>query len=292
MSILSSITYPCDHVGPSARCTVSHSHLLATPMRSARMHKCKCTRAHTISGQCPAGWMMVNNLCYSPSTTGRTTCTSSDCDQVAQRCGAQGARLPSKDELHAWLANGGKRTSTYGVTSTRQGSKHWLLNGVGDYGWHDWTCCDHPNRYYVCVKDHMANIPCEGAHFQCFQERAHHGHRLQAVGAKCKDLVRILQTHTSAQLGCSNWYDTLTLAEGPDQLATLRRDTKLNFVRPKGGNTVALESSFAACGSWGVAKAEKIYALLAFTTPSICLRPNRTPGTCISPCISCCNNAA
>ena len=136
------------------------------------------------------------------------------------------------------------------------------------------------------------NIPCEGAHFQCFQERAHHGHRLQAVGAKCKDLVRILQTHTSAQLGCSNWYDTLTLAEGPDQLATLRRDTKLNFVRPKGGNTVALESSFAACGSWGVAKAEKIYALLAFTTPSICLRPNRTPGTCNSPCISCCDNAA
>jgi len=124
----------------------------------------------------------------------------------------------------------------------------------------------------------ITSVPCEGAHFQCFQERAHHGHRLQAVGAKCKDLVKIMQTHTSAKLGCSHWYDTLTLAEGTDQLATLRRDTKLNFVRPKGGNTVALESSFAACGSWGVAKAEKIYALLAFTTPSICLRPNRTPG--------------
>merc|ERR1711998_370927 len=119
-------------------------------------------------GQCPAGWMMVNNLCYSPSTTGRTTCTSSDCDQVAQRCGAQGARLPSKDELHAWLANGGKRTSHFGVTSTRQGSKHWLLDGVGDYGWHDWTCCDHPNRYYVCVKDPRCPAGWMGLNNLCY----------------------------------------------------------------------------------------------------------------------------
>ena len=127
-------------------------------------------------------------------------------------------------------------------------------------------------------------VPCKGAHFQCFQERAHHGHRLQAVGAKCADLVSVLQTHTSAQLGCSNWYDTLTLAEGQGQLDMLRRDTKLNFVRPKGGTTVALENSFEACGRWGVERAEKIYALLAFTTPSICLRADHTPGSCKQCC--------
>lgn len=117
-----------------------------------------------------------------------------------------------------------------------------------------------------------SSVPCKGAHFQCFQERAYHGHRLQAVGAKCADLVKVFKTHTSAQLGCSGWYDTLTLAEGQGQLDILRRDTKLNFVRPKGGNTIALENSFEACGSWGVQKSEKIYALLAFTTPSVCLR--------------------
>ena len=125
----------------------------------------------------------------------------------------------------------------------------------------------------------VPNLPCN-AHFQCFQERAHHGHRLQPVGAKCADLVQVLQTHTTARLGCSHWYDTLTLAEGQCQLDTLRRDTGLNFVRPKGGSTVALENSFEACGSWGAAKAEKIYALQAFTTPSTCVRPISAPGTC------------
>jgi len=71
---------------------------------------------------------------------------------MGKMCTDQGARLPSKNELHDWLRAGGKRSSTYGVTATRSGSRHWLLNGNGDYGWHAWTCCDHPNRYHVCVK--------------------------------------------------------------------------------------------------------------------------------------------
>ena len=134
-----------------------------------------------------------------------------------------------------------------------------------------------PFAFAVAVQ----RVPCKGAYFQCFLERSIHGHRLQPVGTKCADLVSVLETHTSAQLGCSHWYDTLTLAEGQHQLDILRRDTQLNFVRPKGGNTVALENSFDACGKWGVEKEEKIWALLAFTTPSICLRPDHTPGTAL-----------
>ena len=111
------------------------------------------------SGECASGWMKVDNLCFSRSTTGKTRCTNTDCDEVSKVCTDQGARLPSKDELHAWLDNGGKRTSTFGVTSTRNGAKHWLLNENGDYGWHDWRCCDDPNRYYVCVKHTSAGPP-------------------------------------------------------------------------------------------------------------------------------------
>jgi len=45
------------------------------------------------------------------------------------------------------------------VSLTRNGAKHWLLSNNRDYGWHDWTCCDHPNRYYVCVKDASSGTP-------------------------------------------------------------------------------------------------------------------------------------
>jgi len=109
----------------------------------------------TACAGCPSGWLAVGSLCYSASVTGETACTSTDCDDVENKCAVQGARLPSKEELQAWIGAGGSRSSTYGVTAKGAGgcgSKHWLSDGAGEYGCHDWTCCDHPNRYHVCVK--------------------------------------------------------------------------------------------------------------------------------------------
>jgi len=116
-----------------------------------RYHVCVMSPSSSSSPSCSSGWTSLGGKCYSTSTTGQSGCSSTDCDTVEQRCANQGARLTTRGELHAWLANGGSRTSTYGATSTRSGSNHWLLNGAGDYGWHSWQCCDHPNRYYVCV---------------------------------------------------------------------------------------------------------------------------------------------
>jgi hypothetical protein len=106
---------------------------------------------------CPNGWMNVSHKCYSPSVTGATGCTATDCDEVTAKCTSQGARLTTKDELTAWLAAGGSPSSAYGVTSSRSDDQklHWLMRNTVSkpYGWHPWKCCDHPNRYHVCVKD-------------------------------------------------------------------------------------------------------------------------------------------
>merc|ERR1711998_206899 len=129
----------------------------------------------------------------------------------------------------------------------------------------------------------FAEVPCHGSYFQCFQERASHGHRLSAIGSACSDLVRELSRHTSATLGCSHWYSTLTLAAGTAQLAQLRRDIPLNWVRPRGGSTIALESSFAACGSWGVGRGSPIDRLMSYVLPARCFTPTPTPSPTHTP---------
>ena len=67
--------------------------------------------------RCREGWTKVGWLCYSQRTSGQTGCSATDCDEVAQGCLNQGARLPSKEELEAHelaVAYGG---SQYGVTA-------------------------------------------------------------------------------------------------------------------------------------------------------------------------------
>ena len=44
----------------------------------------------------------------------------------------------------------------YGETAQRV---HWLTVPNGGTGCHPWTCCDHPNRYHVCVYDVRVTIP-------------------------------------------------------------------------------------------------------------------------------------
>lgn len=119
---------------------------------------------------CPEGWMALGSLCYAVPVKGDTTCSGNDCyggvcttngcDLVKKKCTDQGARLPSKKELQAWLNNGGfgsnaDTVSTYGVTARGSGgcTGHWLSQNSGEYGCHDDACCDHPNRYHVCVQE-------------------------------------------------------------------------------------------------------------------------------------------
>merc|ERR1711966_543321 len=136
-----------------------------------------------------------------------------------------------------------------------------------------------PHRHHRHTPAPRAEVPCHGAYFQCFQERAQHGHRLQPVGAACSDMVRELRRRTRANLGCSHWYNTLTLAAGTAQLNQLRRDIPLNWVRPRGGTTIALENSFAACGSWGVGRGAPIDRLMTKVLPARCFTaaPTRFP---------------
>merc|ERR1711934_567474 len=58
------------------------------------------------------------------------------------------------------MAAGGDRPSKYGVTSTRNGNNHWLKAGDGNYGWHEWSCCRHPNRWHTCIKDDPKQLQC------------------------------------------------------------------------------------------------------------------------------------
>ena len=128
-----------------------------------RYHVCVMSPGTASTPSCSSGWTSLGGKCYSPSTTGQSGCTSSDCDEVVQRCTNQGARLTTRGELHAWLANGGSRSSTYGATSTRSGSNHWLLNGAGDYGWHTWSWYDIPLARSIW---HLISLRVQSMHAQ------------------------------------------------------------------------------------------------------------------------------
>ena len=150
----------------------THCHPWACCDDPSRYHVC------VYDVRCREGWTKVGSLCYSQRTSGQTACSATDCDEVAQGCLNQGARLPSKEELEAYeLAVAYRpRGTQYGVTAevivrvpgsgcepgmeldgaTAQ-RVQWLTHNAPPKGagthCHPWACCDDPNRYHVCVYD-------------------------------------------------------------------------------------------------------------------------------------------
>ena len=79
---------------------------------------------------------------------------NSNCLPIEEACSDAGALLATKEETQSWLNNGGDRLGMeYGLTSTRNGQKHWFTRNNGGNGLWYAGCCQHNNRFFVCVKN-------------------------------------------------------------------------------------------------------------------------------------------
>jgi len=84
---------------------------------------------------CPDGWTVIGATCYSEARVTAqyvsSGCDAGNCNTVYDMCAQEEAVVTTKDELHAWIANGGDRPRTYGITTTTSGSNHWLTKKHG-----------------------------------------------------------------------------------------------------------------------------------------------------------------
>ena len=111
-----------------------------------------------IIGLCPSEWTKINEKCFSPARKTHELTTSNDCNfnclPIEKHCSDAGTLLATKEETQNWLNNGGDRLGMeYGLTSTRNGQQHWFTQNNGGNGLWYKGCCNHVNRFFVCVKN-------------------------------------------------------------------------------------------------------------------------------------------
>jgi hypothetical protein len=117
---------------------------------------CASTAAATQSNQqitCPSGYTEIEGDCYSQPRSAYDHRSSGgpddNCRGVENLCQSEGATLMTRSQAETWLrVDGNTVGKTYGLTSTRNGVKHWFTN-YGP-GWYQ-GCCSHDNRWFVCV---------------------------------------------------------------------------------------------------------------------------------------------